>query len=152
MCFHQIFGVDRQLSDTSRIIFRIQTFRSKSLSITKIMPKKICSNGNRRPIWHENWNGAIAIRFDGNIVLVKEQTKYRIMKKFWTRRYQCLQFPKEISYMHSKSVLNISFHTRRSRRFKQNERIKFCLLLLIQKENDWNWDVWKVFFFFAYNK
>ena len=34
------------------------------------MPKKICSNGNRRPIRYENWNGAIAIRYDGNIALI----------------------------------------------------------------------------------
>ena len=33
------------------------------------MPKKISSNGNRRPIRYENWDGAIAIRYDGNIVL-----------------------------------------------------------------------------------
>ena len=31
--------------------------------------EKICSNGNRRPIRYENWNGAIATRDDGNIVL-----------------------------------------------------------------------------------
>ena len=34
------------------------------------MLKKICSNGNRRPIRYENWNGVIAIRCDGNIVQV----------------------------------------------------------------------------------
>ena len=33
------------------------------------MPKKICSNGNRRPIRYENWNGTTAIWYDGNIVL-----------------------------------------------------------------------------------
>ena len=32
------------------------------------MPKKICSNGKRRPIRYESWKGAIAIRYDGNIV------------------------------------------------------------------------------------
>ena len=48
------------------ITFRIGAFQP--LSVTKIMPKKICSNGNRRPIRYENWNGAIAIRYDGNIV------------------------------------------------------------------------------------
>ena len=37
------------------------------------MPKKICSNGNRRPIRYENWNGAIAIRYDGNIVYICHQ-------------------------------------------------------------------------------
>ena len=45
-------------------------------------------------------------------------------EKLWTRRYQYLQFPKEISDVHSKRVGNISFHRRRSRRFKQNRRIK----------------------------
>ena len=35
----------------------------------KIMPKKICFNGNGRPIRYENWNGAVAIRYDGNRVL-----------------------------------------------------------------------------------
>ena len=35
----------------------------------KIMPKKTGSNGDRRPIRYENWKGAIAIRYDGNIVL-----------------------------------------------------------------------------------
>ena len=33
------------------------------------MPKKLYSNGNRRPIRYENWNGAIVIQYDGNIVL-----------------------------------------------------------------------------------
>ena len=35
----------------------------------KIMPKKIRSNGNRRPIRYGNWNRAIAIWYDGNILL-----------------------------------------------------------------------------------
>ena len=30
------------------------------------MPK----NGNRKPIRHENWKGAITIRFDGNIAII----------------------------------------------------------------------------------
>ena len=38
------------------------------------MPKKIGSNGNRRPIRYENWNGAIVIRYDGKLVLLS----YRI--------------------------------------------------------------------------
>ena len=33
------------------------------------MPKKIFSNGNRTPIRYENWNGTIAVRYDGNVVL-----------------------------------------------------------------------------------
>ena len=42
--------------------------QNQPLSVTKIMPKKICSNVNRRPIRYENWNGAIAFRYDGNVV------------------------------------------------------------------------------------
>ena len=61
----RIFGADRQLSVTLRITFRIGAFQP--LSITKIMPKKICSNENRKPIRYKNWNRAIAIRYDGNI-------------------------------------------------------------------------------------
>ena len=48
------------------------------------MPKKICSNGNRRPIQYENWNGAIAIQYDGNIILVmfdKEMEVFYKMKQ-----------------------------------------------------------------------
>ena len=39
----------------------------------KIMPKKLRSNGNRRPIRYENWNGAKAIRYDENIVLFAQE-------------------------------------------------------------------------------
>ena len=60
--------MDRLLSDTLHITFRIGAFQP--LSVMKIMPKKIRSNGNRRPIRYESWNGAIAIRYDGNIVQV----------------------------------------------------------------------------------
>ena len=42
----------------------------------KIIPKKICSNGNRKPIQYENWNGAGTIRYDGNIVLVFIKKEY----------------------------------------------------------------------------
>ena len=66
VCFPQVFEADLQLSDASRITFRIGAFQP--LSVTKIMPKKICSNGNRRPIQYENWNGVIAIRYEGNTV------------------------------------------------------------------------------------
>ena len=43
----------------------------------KIMLKKIRSNGNRRPIRCENWNGARAIRIkrlDSNLKLYKYNT------------------------------------------------------------------------------
>ena len=59
--------MDRLLSDTPHITFRIGAFQP--LSVMKIMPKKIRSNGNRRPIRYENWNGAIGIRYHGKKVL-----------------------------------------------------------------------------------
>ena len=34
------------------------------------MPKKMRSNGNRRPIRYENWNEAKTIRYDGNIAII----------------------------------------------------------------------------------
>ena len=37
--------------------------------------------------------------------------KQRIQKKLWTRGYQCSQFSKEISDVHSIRVRNVSFHT-----------------------------------------
>ena len=48
------------------ITFRIGVFQP--LSVTKIIPKNILPNVNRRPIRYENWNGTIAIRYDGNKV------------------------------------------------------------------------------------
>ena len=44
------------------------------------MPKKIFFNGNARPIRHENRNGAIAIQYDGNIVLIARLYAYGFSK------------------------------------------------------------------------
>ena len=79
MCFHQVFGADRQLSHTPHITFRIGALQP--LSVTKIMPKKICSNGNRKSNGDENWNGARAIWCDGNIVLSTCKDIQHILRK-----------------------------------------------------------------------
>ena len=54
-----------------RLVLLSESERSNPSPFTKIMPKKICPNGNRRSIRYESWNRAIAIRYDGNIVLLK---------------------------------------------------------------------------------
>ena len=71
-----------------RITFRIGAFQP--LSVMKIMQKKIRSKGNRRPIHYENWNGAIAIRYDGNIILKSwENKKYLFERVYAHMRYVC---------------------------------------------------------------
>ena len=45
------------------------------------MPKKICSNGNRKSNGDENWNGARAIWCDGNIVLSTCKDIQHILRK-----------------------------------------------------------------------
>ena len=55
-------------SDTPRITFRIGAFRT--LSVPKIVPKNTWFNGNRRPTRYEKQNGTIAIRYNGNMVLI----------------------------------------------------------------------------------
>ena len=54
--------------------------------VTNAMPKKIYSNGNRRPIQYENWNGPIAIPYDVNmnfkyIYTWLTQTAYKLQSK-----------------------------------------------------------------------
>ena len=69
----------------------LQLFRF--ISDTNVMPKKVCSNGNRRPIRYENWNGPIAIPYDVNInykyiymaytnSLLTSKWKFKLQKNF----------------------------------------------------------------------
>ena len=45
------------------------------------MLKKRYSIKNRRPIRYENWNGAIAIRYDGNIVFYLHYSYIKVVEK-----------------------------------------------------------------------
>ena len=53
--------------------------------------------------------------------------KQRIKKKLWTRRYQCSQFSKGISDVHSIRVRNISFHTASVDVLSKTEELNFEL-------------------------
>ena len=69
--------------------------------------KNLFQNGNRRSIRYENWNGAIAIRYDGNIVL-------NISGIFWacyTKNNYPLIFPKykKPYFLTSVEILNFTF-------------------------------------------
>ena len=82
---------------------------------------------------HNFWTGSYQSKQSFSLML--EWMKWCIKKKLWTRCYQCLQFLKEVSNVHSKRVWNISFHTSRSRHFNKMEelnsefhfRVYYCL-------------------------
>ena len=80
--------------------------QNQPLSVTKIMPKEICSNGNRRPIRYENWNEAIAFRYDGNSII------------FRTVRLQ--------NFMTS---CRVSFFFALTRYYKQYHQVHFSIIL-----------------------
>ena len=65
-----IWFLERIDSYPIRLVSLSESERSNPSPLRKSCRKKICSNGNRRPIQYENWNGTIAIRYDGNMVWI----------------------------------------------------------------------------------